>query len=62
MYWKVIYTMWYSVNEEKVIYIEADTKEEALRKADSKFGYEQIDIKAVIETNPENILKEVIFK
>lgn len=62
MYWKVIYTMWYSVNEEKVIYIEADTREEALNKVDNKFGYEQIDIKSVIETTPENILKEVIFK
>lgn len=62
MYWKVIYTMQYSVNEEKVIYIEADTGKEALNKADNKFGYEQIDIKDVIETNSENILKEVVFK
>ena len=62
MYWKIIYTMWYSVNEEKVIYIEADTREEALNKADSKFGYEQIDIKNIIEITPDNILKEVVFK
>lgn len=62
MYWKVIYTMWYSVNEEKVIYVEANTRGEALNKADNKFGYEQIDIKDVIETNPENILKEIVYK
>lgn len=58
-YWKVSYKWWYSVSM-SYGYVKAETIEEAYRKFDSQFGYEEIDIKNVEEISPEKILNEIV--
>lgn len=60
MYWKVTYRYWCSV-EKSIGYIKADTENEACRKFDSHFGYEEIDIVSVEPTTIEEILKSAVY-
>ena len=60
MYWKVTYRYWCSV-EKSVGYVKADTENEAWRKFDSHFGYEEIDIVSVELISADEILKSVVY-
>ena len=61
MYWKVTYQWWYSVCKETG-FVKADTKDEAYKKFDSQFGYEDIDIRSVEPATEEEILKHCVVQ
>ena len=60
MYWKVIYTPWYSISKH-TMYVKAETKEEAYSLADAKLGYEGGDIMSAEPITEEEILKNTVI-
>ena len=59
--WKVTYMYWCSVVKD-VGFVEADTENEALRKFDSNFGYEEIDIKGIEPSSEEELMNHYLYK
>ena len=61
MYYKFTYMWWCSVCK-STMYVKADSKDEAYKKFDSQFGYEEVDIKSCEEVTAEEILKGCVVQ
>ena len=59
MYWKFTYMWWCSVHKD-TMFVKADTKEEAYKKFDSNFGYEDVDIYGCEQVTEQEVLKATV--
>lgn len=61
MYWKFTYIWWYSVCND-VMFVKADTREEAYEKFNSNFGYEDVDVQSCEQVTEDDILNYYVVK
>jgi len=59
MYWKFTYMWWHSVRKD-TMFVKADTKEEAYKKFDSCFGYEEVDCYGCEQVTEQDVLKATV--
>jgi hypothetical protein len=59
MYWKFTYMWWHSVHKD-IMFVKADTEEEAYKRFDSCFGYEEVDCYGCEQVTEQDVLKATV--